>query len=107
MSNLDYKEVTIPSGSSTSEALNLEGKECISITMSGTLTGTTLSIQVSDSTTGTFTNQYVNGDQRSYTTAANYTHQFNPPIVAGAIKFDTGASEGADRTPLVGIRQFQ
>lgn len=107
MTNLIYKTTTVANGASLSAAVDSEGKELISVIMPGTLTGTTLTIRTSDSTTGTFNQQYINGDARSYTTAANYEHQLNPPVVASAIKVDTGASEGGARTIKLGFRQFQ
>lgn len=107
MSNLEYRDFTIASGASLSNALNCEGKELISVTMPAALTGTTLTVQVSDSTTGTFTAQYVNGDARSMTTAASYTHQFQPPVVASAVKIDTGSNEAAARTVKAAFRIFQ
>lgn len=107
MSNLVYTDVTVASGASLSAAMDLQQKELIGVRVPATVTGTTLTVKTSDSTTGTFNGHYPNGTELSITIAGGEDIQFNPPIVARAAKIDTGSNEPAARTFTFITRQFQ
>lgn len=104
---LFYKDVTVPSGASLSADVDLEQVDLIGVRVPATVTGTALTVKTSNSTTGTFNGYYPAGTELSYAIAGGEDIQFNPPIaIAKAVKIDTGANEGADRTFTLILRQF-
>lgn len=107
MTNLVYKELTIASGASITNAIDANGLEVVCFYAPATLTGTTLTVKSSDSTTGTFNSRKINGDAISLAVTGGDEIQFNPPLVGSSFKFDTGSNEAAARTIKIGLRQFQ
>jgi hypothetical protein len=105
--NLEYKTVTVANGATLSSALDTNGKEVMLLIAPAALTGTTLTVKDSTSTTGTFNSRKINSDAISLTIGAGQTIQFQPPLVGDAFKFDTGGAEADARTLTIGLRVVQ
>ncbi len=97
------RAVTILSGATTSDALNMEGEQLVAIEIPGAFTGTAITFTVA--TQGADYNAVYDtlGVQYSVTVAANRYIPIPPYIFCGVkyIKLVSGSSEGGNRTIYV------
>ena len=102
-----YYSTTVSSGGTTSAEIDLQGMVPVGITFPASMTSTSASFTVSDTTGGTFRALY-RSDGTLYTITVTASAQvILPPYdFCGArfIKIVTGSSEGADRTILLAMR---
>ena len=99
--------VTIASGQQISGVLDTFGMSLVGIRMPAAFTGTTLTFQESNSSTGTFRDVYnASGNQLSIPVSTNRTILFTPSDFAGLryVKIKSGSSEAADRSINVILR---
>jgi len=97
----DSAIITIPSGQQSSSIIDTAGMSLVGVRIPASFTGTSISIQESNSLTGTFRDVYnVNGVAASFPVAANRTVMFNPSDLAGLqfICLKSNAAEALDRS---------
>ncbi len=101
--------VTVSSGNTTSDAVNLNGFGMVGLILPAALTSTTMTFTGSQDNV-TFTALYnVVGTQLAITVAASRIILFSPGDFVGInfVKLVTGSSEGSDRLIQVISRSFQ
>ena len=109
MSGQGNQTVTIASGQTKSGAVSLQGAVLYALRIPATITGTSISLEESDSEIGTFRPVYDNtGALVSVPVSASRTCVFAPSTVHGLrfIKLVSSASEGADRSIGVITRDY-
>lgn len=109
MSNLEYKTITIASGGTASEAIDLTNKSAVSFIAPATVTGSAFTFQVSDRVDGTYHDLKDSSDAAlTYTVTGGDAYSLNPADFVGwaGMKMVSDSTEGGDRDITVGYRQF-
>lgn len=99
LGNLTYNVATIGSGTTTSDAIDLQGLLVVQLIMPAALTGTAISFQSSHDNV-TFQDCYNDANSLiTITVAVNRTYNIDPKDFAGCryFKIVSNASEAADR----------
>lgn len=106
-SRIDFEPITIESGETISNEVNMRGMTLCGLYMPAAFTGTTITFQASDQSNGTFVAAYdVSGSQITATVSASKYIKLDPSDFAGIqhIKLVSGSAEGADREIKLAIR---
>lgn len=110
LANDCYTPVTIASGQTTSDPIDLAGTDLCGIEFPAAMTGTTLKVQMASSFNGTYKtvqkDEVGGGDYTITVTAGKYVPLINLAITAGLrfIKLVSGSTEAADRTIVIAAR---
>lgn len=106
--NVHYTTVTIASGQTVSEAVDLHGYSLLGVVTPAALTGSSMTFQGSVDG-NTYNAIYdTSGNQLSMTVAASRFIAIAPTDLASCryLKLVSGSSEGADRTITLAIRKL-
>ncbi len=101
--------VTVASGQTTSDAINLNGFGMVALITPAALTSTAMTFTGSQDGVNFFAMYNVAGTQLAITLAASRVIEFSPGDFVGInfIKLITGTAEGSDRLIQVVSRSFQ
>lgn len=109
MDVISYQTVTIPSGQTDSDAIELVRNSIVGVRIPAAFTGTTISILESNSATGTFNPISPAGGAATYAAAVNTTIgiPFDNAACAMFCRIRSGSAEAANRTLTVITRTIQ
>lgn len=98
--------VTIVSGGTSTGVIDLGGYVPVGVLFPATFTGTALTFQTSETSTGTFRQVYNSAGAVSYTVAQARYYALNPADFWGVryIKLTSGSTEGADRSLILHLK---